>query len=465
MQKASSASRFFFVALSLFLIWNSGCNNSSRSISLHEADSLISVRDLYALPYERFSGSLDSILLQLSKDDREAGYYFAKMARYGYPLNHCLSKHDTAFEYVKGLEHLITREDLNREKLTRHAWYRDFLRGYLDLSAKYHIEGGNATYHDHMFMQMQLEIAGKHLEGAALETALFGLAEQQIREYGPEFSGEMVRALESACSDEKKLTEIKEMEAELLNALDGAEEFIYRVDGQDTLSAFVFQPERQNETEPNPCIVIAHGGGWYLGHPLQRNHIPRHFNELGITSVSIEYRIKGRTDADPVTGLKDLKAAIRWVRQHAGELGIDPNQIIASGLSAGGHLAAAAALIDGFEHAGENRSVSSRPDAVILWSGCVDPTVDNWFRWCMGRLTDERALSPLHNVKTGAPPFLVFQGTNDEFLEHASHIAFRDSMEAKGNLCKLILFEGLTHTQIYEQDMAAAYEEFLASVF
>lgn len=458
----------FVFSLSVMLFMLTGCNEATEPVSVSDVDSLIHAQQLYELPYDAFSTQLDTLAKLLDDHDEPlAGLYF-KLTRYGYPLNHCLATHDTAFEYVEGLEKLITNEDLNREDLLTNEWYREFLSGYLDLSAKYQIEGGNSPFPDQMFIRTQWLVAERHMKGTVLDAALLGLMKQQIGEYGMEGTAALIKEFNRLVENEIYRSQVKLRYSNLLTALHGAKEYTYLTDGKDTLSAFVYRPHAEGPQDqdaggsyPTPCIVIAHGGGWYLGHPLQRNHMPRQFTDLGVTAVCIEYRIKGRTDDDPVTGLMDVKAAIRWVRNHAEELNIDPDRIIISGLSAGGHLAAAAALIDGYEHAGEDLSVSSRPDAAILWSGCVDPTIDHWFRWCMGRLTDEAKLSPLHNVDSGEVPFLVFQGTNDEFLDHNSHIAFRDSMTAKGNACTLHLFEGLTHTQIYELELVDEYREFL----
>ena len=70
--------------------------------------------------------------------------------------------------------------------------------------------------------------------------------------------------------------------------------------------------------------------------------------------------------------VKDARAAMRYVRSHAPELGIDPDKIVFNGATAGGHLAAATAMFDGVDHADDDLTLSCRPDAMVLFSPVID---------------------------------------------------------------------------------------------
>jgi dienelactone hydrolase len=91
-----------------------------------------------------------------------------------------------------------------------------------------------------------------------------------------------------------------------------------------------------------------------------------------MVAMSAEYRVKSRNNTSPRECLKDGKSAIRWIRQHALELGIDPNRLSAGGGSAGGQVAAATGTTQGFEEEGENLNISSSPNALVLFNPVFD---------------------------------------------------------------------------------------------
>ena len=88
-----------------------------------------------------------------------------------------------------------------------------------------------------------------------------------------------------------------------------------------------------------------------------------YFASRGLVAFSAKYRIFNTHGTTPFDALWDAKSAIHFLREHSNELNIDPDQIVAGGGSAGGHLAAAAGNIVGLEEANENLRVSSVPNA------------------------------------------------------------------------------------------------------
>ena len=128
----------------------------------------------------------------------------------------------------------------------------------------------------------------------------------------------------------------------------------------------------QGVSLPRPALLTLHGGYWTSGSKADVD--PLQFEiakQAGFHLISIGYRLANDPTAPWPSIIYDVKAAIRWIRQHAEELGIDPNILIISGESAGAHLAALAATSsDSTALQGpENPGFSSAVSAAILFAG------------------------------------------------------------------------------------------------
>jgi acetyl esterase/lipase len=155
-----------------------------------------------------------------------------------------------------------------------------------------------------------------------------------------------------------------------------------------------------------------------------------------------------RQNITPFECVEDAKSAIRWVRSHANELGINENRIVASGGSAGGHLAACTALIQGYDDENEDSKVSSVPNALVLFNPVVD--LPESFKKTSSKYHNERMnraleISPMHNIFQGAPPTIIFHGTDDGSVPYHHAKLFSEKMVNHGNKCKLVPFEGRKH--------------------
>ncbi len=221
----------------------------------------------------------------------------------------------------------------------------------------------------------------------------------------------------------------------------------YKTNGSTELKLHVFEPPSTPETGPRPVIVFFFGGGWTSGTPLQFYPECAHFAEKGMVAISADYRIKSVNGTTPFESVSDGKSAIRWVRQHAKELNIDSNRIFAAGASAGGHVAAATGTVPGLDEPGEDQSVSSRPNGMIL----LYPTVDNGPGGYGYDLIKDRypEISPLHNITKQTPPTLFVLGTKDHLIPVATANEFKARMNEAGVRCVLELIEGAGHP-IYE---------------
>lgn len=241
----------------------------------------------------------------------------------------------------------------------------------------------------------------------------------------------------------------------------------YKKIGDAELALHIFAPTN-SASKPRPAIVFFFGGGWSVGTPVQFYSECAHFAAHGFVAISADYRIASVNHTTPFASVADGKSAIRWVRQHAAELGVDPQRIVAAGASAGGQVAAAAGIVPGLDEAGEDFSVSSKPDALLLWYAVVDNGPEGYGPPEMKARFKE--ISPLHNLTSNAPPTLFLLGTKDQYVPVKTAELFKSRLEQCGVRCELKLFPGAGHP-IYEwrkgasplrDEALAAADEFLA---
>lgn len=233
----------------------------------------------------------------------------------------------------------------------------------------------------------------------------------------------------------------------------GARAVIYKTVGKVDLPIHIFCPEGHRASDRRPAVVFFFGGGWMNGSPGQFEQQCRYFSARGMVAITADYRVALRHGVKAAQCVADAKSAIRYVRAHAGELGVDPKRIAAGGGSAGGHIAACAGTIPGQEEPGEDLSVSAVPDALVLFNPVL--VLAPWEGRKFGgfgagfgaaRLgADPMAISPVHHVKAGVPPAIVFHGKADATVPFATAEAFSEAMRKAGNRCELTGFEGKGH--------------------
>jgi acetyl esterase/lipase len=128
---------------------------------------------------------------------------------------------------------------------------------------------------------------------------------------------------------------------------------VYKQIDTVSLSMEIYYPPDMDKTASYPVMIFFFGGGWKGGSVKQFEPHARYFSNRGIVCALADYRVESRQRTSPFESLKDAKSAIRFIRENATRFQIDRGKIIASGGSAGGHLAAATALVSEFNEAGE----------------------------------------------------------------------------------------------------------------
>jgi acetyl esterase/lipase len=232
------------------------------------------------------------------------------------------------------------------------------------------------------------------------------------------------------------------------------------VDGQE-LRLDLYVPD----VRPAPLCIWLHGGGWMRGSRSDRADqrilpVVRH----GVAVAAVQYRLSG--EASFPAPLDDARAAVRWLRAHAGDHGLDAARIGAWGASAGGHLAAMLALTDGANDVGD-----SSVQAVVAWFAPSDllqrdfdvpegplppfvtgpPPEPSFEARLLGvdRVRDNRdaalAASPVTHVRRDAPPFLLMHGDRDGLIPSEHSRRLHDALRAEDVDATLWLLHGANH--------------------
>ncbi len=218
---------------------------------------------------------------------------------------------------------------------------------------------------------------------------------------------------------------------------------LYKQVDSTSLYMHVTYPPSMNNAKPLPAMVFFFGGGWVGGTTGHFDPHAKYFSERGLICFRVDYRVKSRQGTSPFESLKDAKSAIRFIREHAEDLHVDPQRIVASGGSAGGHLAAATALVTSFNEGSDQLSYSSVPNALVLFNPVIDNGPGGYGYERVGEAYLD--FSPLHNIREGAPPTILFLGTEDLLIPVETARYYKTVMEKVGSRCDLSLFEGEGH--------------------
>ena len=218
---------------------------------------------------------------------------------------------------------------------------------------------------------------------------------------------------------------------------------VYKTIGDVELRLYRYAATDHQNTERRPAVVFFFGGGWKGGTPKQFEPHCQYLATRGMVAMTAEYRVENQHGTTPFEAVRDAKSAVRWIRKNACQLGIDPQRIAAGGGSAGGHLAAATAIIKGFDEGQEDHGISSKPDALLLFNPVYDNGPGGFGHERIGDRYPE--ISPIHNIQRGLPPTLVFFGTKDVLVPLATIQKFDSTMKDFGNRCETHYFDGQGH--------------------
>jgi len=189
----------------------------------------------------------------------------------------------------------------------------------------------------------------------------------------------------------------------------------YKTAGDVKLTVDIDTPADWKPADKRPAIVFFFGGGWSKGTPESFKAQAEYFAKRGMVCLRPDYRVRGRQNVAPDKCVEDAISAMRWARANAGRLGIDPGRIVASGGSAGGHIAACTFFTEGVNARTDDKSVSPKPNAMVLYN----PVLDMLAYYRAGQpftgMSESVAkkISPAQMVKKDMPPTIIFVGSAD----------------------------------------------------
>lgn len=265
-----------------------------------------------------------------------------------------------------------------------------------------------------------------------------------------------------------------------------AHQFTYKRTLQGPLSLVVDYPADWKAANQRPTIVFFGGGAWASESIDQFARHAAYFASRGMVAIRVHYRVAAVHHTEPNAAAEDARTALRWIRAHASDLGVDPHRLVAAGGSSGGHVAACTAqcLLDA--PASEDTTISTRPNALVLFNPLLDLVTAVRFRpgpttspgvvrvWDMlqqftALIADtvlQARLSPGRHVARGDPPALVFFGARDLLLVQGR--AYVAALVADSVRAELFVADSVSHgffntSPWYERTLYRT-DEFLASL-
>ena len=223
--------------------------------------------------------------------------------------------------------------------------------------------------------------------------------------------------------------------------LSAQEKILYKTIDSTKLYLEVYYPDQFKKNKTYPAIIFFFGGGWISG---ERDHFlkqAKYLSKRGLVCFLADYRTKNKHNTTPFESLKDAKSAIRFIRENGNRFQINSSKIIASGGSAGGHLAAATALIE--EYNDEDNDTDCKPNALVLFNPVIDNGPGGYGYERIGN--KYKTFSPLHNIKKDAPPTIIFLGTKDKLIPVKTMEYYKLVMGKVGSRCDLKLYENEGH--------------------
>ena len=271
--------------------------------------------------------------------------------------------------------------------------------------------------------------------------------------------------------------------------VDRSEGWVYRTIGSRRMTLDVYRPSRSSDLSrpevPRPAVLAIHGGSWNGGSTNAFRYDPRNvvtrLAQRGLVVFALEYRLARPGEPSWPGVVDDLREAVRWLRRHSAEFGVDPGRIAVMGQSSGGHLAALLATLP--EEAGPG-GASSRVQAVVCFYSPFDlPALMSFRRLAHeparalvgdarpGTMDHAAEASPIEHVTADDPPVLMIHGSDDAWVPWDQSARMADALDRAGVPHRLIVINGARHgfgtrlTEPVRRDLVPEILAFLESAW
>jgi acetyl esterase/lipase len=213
-------------------------------------------------------------------------------------------------------------------------------------------------------------------------------------------------------------------------------DLVYAEHGQRQLKLDVYRPPDFRERGVLPGIVVVRGGKWQIGDKEGFSYIAGQLAMQGFVTASIEYRTAD--EAKFPAAVQDVQAAVRWLRTHAAEYGVDPQAIGAIGGSAGAHLVALLAT----SAPGELQAVVAMGGGYDLGARDVVPEFTEAVERFIGEPLEAHAqavaaASPIRHVSSRSAPLLLLHSTTDPVAPFSQAVEMEQSYRRAGAVVSL----------------------------
>lgn len=200
-----------------------------------------------------------------------------------------------------------------------------------------------------------------------------------------------------------------------------------------------------------PGVVVFHGGGWiHSGKETAYSSLCLPYLERGFVVVNVEYRVASQATAP--AAVTDALNATHWLFRHARQYHVDPNRIVVTGGSAGGHLALMVGMTPKSAHLGPVSPVAAVvdgygiTDAVELLNGPHHQSwADDWIPSGPARVELALKVSPLTYVRHNLPPIFIAQGADDPTVPVEQSIRLHDALDMDNAPNELVIVPGAKH--------------------